>query len=78
MSKKPVTSLYKKAKKLAEEKNVEKALPMLETLLIHFADKSMNGVKEIEGVKTDLWKSRCWDLIENMGCLPEYREDKEK
>lgn len=74
MSKKPVTLLYKKAKKLAEEKNIEKALPMLETLLIHFADKSNRGITEVEGVKVDLWKDRIWQHIETMGCLPEYRE----
>lgn len=77
MSKKPVTTLWKKAKALAEQKNIEKALPMLETLLIHVADKSERGIDEVEGVKIDLWKDRIWQHIELMGCLPEYREDKD-
>ena len=75
MTKKPVTTLWKKAKLLAEAKDIEKALPMLETLIIHVADASSRGITEMEGVAVDLWKSRFWDQIEHVDCLPEYFED---
>lgn len=77
MIKKPITTLWKKAKLLSEENNVGEALPMLEELIIRVADASSRGVSEIEGVPVDLWKSRFWDKIEQIGCLPEYREEKE-
>ena len=76
MAKKPLTTLWKKAKLLAEAKNVEQALPILEKLLIHVSDASNRGIDVMEGVKVDLWKERFWLAIENdLGILPEYREE---
>lgn len=72
--KKPFTKYWLKAKKLAEDKNVELAVPMLETMICNLAELSMKGEKEIEGVSIDLWKSRAWDQIEHLNVLPEYKE----
>lgn len=72
--KKPFTKYWLKAKKLAEEKNVDEAVPMLETMIVYLAGKSLDGDKEIEEVDIDLWKSRAWDKIEHLGVLPEYKE----
>lgn len=76
MKKKPLTTFWKKAKLLSEENNIEKAVPMLEKMIIYLADASNNGIKEIEGVKVDLWKDRAWQKLEDMNVLPEYKEEK--
>lgn len=44
-------------------------------LLDILGELTMEGVTEIEGVNIDLWKSRTWNLIENIGLLPEYKEE---
>jgi len=72
--KKPFTKYWLKAKKLAEEKNVEEAVPMLETMIVYLAGKSMDGNKEVEGVSIDLFKDRAWIALEHLNVLPEYKE----
>lgn len=76
--KKPITSMWKRAKLATEENNVEKALPLLETMIIHLSKLTLKGIKEVEGLKVDLWKDRAWLAIETLGLLPEYREEDEK
>jgi len=39
---------------------------------------TMRDIKEIEGVPVEKWKDRVWNLIENAGLLPEYKEEDEK
>lgn len=78
MKKKPLTMFWKKAKILSEENNKEKAVPMLERMIIYLANSSAKGIKEIEGVQVDLWKERAWQHLELMDCLPDYKEEKIK
>jgi len=47
-------------------------------LLEVLGELTMKGLKEVEGVDIDMWKSRIWNLIENMDLLPEYKEDTEE
>jgi len=72
--KKPFTKYWLKAKKLAEDKNVDEAVSMLETMICNLAELSMKGEKMLEDVEIDLWKCRAWDKIEHLGILPEYKE----
>lgn len=74
--KKPFTKSWLKAKKLTEEKDIEKAVPLLEIMIIRLAQMSTEGIKNIEGVNIDLWKERAWLSLENLGVLPEYNEEK--
>lgn len=76
MKKKPLTTFWKKAKVLSEENNKEKAVPMLERMIIYLAELSIKGIKETEGVQVDLWKERAWQKLQDMDCLPEYKEEK--
>ncbi len=76
--KKPFTKYWLKAKKLAEDKNVELAVPMLETMICNLAELSMKDEKEIEGVNIDLFKDRAWIMIEKTVGLPEYKPLYEK
>jgi hypothetical protein len=38
----------------------------------------MHGITEIEGKSLDAWKDRVWNLIENAGLLPEYRDEEDE
>jgi hypothetical protein len=50
----------------------------LSTDLINLlAEYTLNGIEEIEGLHIDKWKDRVWNLIENAGLLPEYKEEDE-
>ncbi len=76
--KKPFTKIWLKAKKLAEDKQVEQAQELLDTMIVHLAKISMKGVTELEGLKVDLWKDRAWLTLESIGLIPELDEfDKE-
>jgi hypothetical protein len=44
-------------------------------LIILLAECTMNGIEEIEGLHIDKWKDRVWNLIENAGLLPEYKDE---
>lgn len=72
--KKPFTKSWLRAKKLAEENNLE-AVPLLEIMIIRLAEMTNKGIKEIENVKVDLWKERAWLTLENLGVLPDYKEN---
>src|SRR5690606_20746915 len=72
--KRPITTLWKNAKRFTEEQNKEKAVPLLETMIVLLAEKTLKGETMVEGVKIDLWKERAWLSLEQLGCLPEYRE----
>lgn len=72
--KKPITVIWKKAKRYTEEQNKDKALPLLETMIIYLSKLTLSGISSIEGLKVDLWKERAWQGIETLGLLPEYRE----
>jgi dihydroneopterin aldolase len=72
--KKPITIMWKRAKRYVEEHNEQKAMPLLETMIIYLAKLSLKEVREIEGLKVDLWKERAWQGIEQLGLLPEYKE----
>lgn len=72
---KPLTKMWKKAKLLTEQKNVDKAMPLLEVMLVYLSKLSLKGIKEVEGVKVDLMKDRIWLSIESLGLLPEYNEE---
>lgn len=75
---KPLTKMWKKAKLLTEQKNVEKALPLLETMIVYLAKLTLKGITEVEGVRVDLMKDRCWLSLESLGVLPEYNEEEHK
>mgnify|MGYP003462951222 CR=1 FL=1 len=75
--KKPISMMWKRAKRYTEERNADKAMPLLETMIIHLANLSMKNITEVEGLRVDLWKERAWQSIENLGLLPEYRETDE-
>lgn len=44
-------------------------------LIAHLAQLTLNGVTDIEGVPIDLYKDRTWWIVENIGLLPEYKDE---
>ena len=78
----PITNRFEIIKQMY--KNREKVnfdLELFDTLstdLINLlAEYTLNGIEEIEGLHIDKWKDRVWNLIENAGLLPEYKEEDE-
>lgn len=49
---------------------------ILSTSLIDtLGELTMKGIVHIEGIHIDKWKDRVWNLIENAGLLPEYKDE---
>jgi hypothetical protein len=77
----PITNQFLKLKKMYK---VDKSFDLEEfnhismDLIHKLADISMRSIKEIESIDINLWKDRTWNLIENAGLLPEYRDDEEE
>ena len=44
-------------------------------LIAELAVLTINGITEINGVSIDLYKDRVWWVVENIGLLPEYRDE---
>jgi hypothetical protein len=44
-------------------------------LIAHLTILTERGIEEINGVTINTYKSRVWNVVENIGLLPEYRED---
>jgi hypothetical protein len=44
-------------------------------LITHLAKLTEKGITEVEGISVDLYKDRVWWVVENIGLLPEYRDE---
>jgi hypothetical protein len=51
--------------------NVDELEQKSSDLIDKLADLTMAGIKEIDGISIDMWKDRLWNLVENIGRLPE-------
>jgi hypothetical protein len=67
-----ITGYFRVMKNQVKNNNKEKAIEMIDTMLIYLAKATQNNVGEIEGYKLDIWKNRVWNTLENMGELPPY------
>lgn len=75
----PITNRFETIKSMYKSKNFDiEAFDALSMDLINLLGEcTMAGVTEIEGLHIDKWKDRVWNLIENAGLLPEYKEEDE-
>jgi len=78
----PITNRFETIKQMYKNRNkdgfdleVFDALSM--DLINLLGECTMAGITQIEGLHIDKWKDRVWNLIENAGLLPEYREEDE-
>ena len=46
-------------------------------LIAQLAVLTTNGHTEVDGITVDTYKNRVWNVIENIGLLPEYKGEEE-
>jgi hypothetical protein len=78
----PISNRFETIKQMYKNRNKVnfdiETFDLLSTDLINLLGEcTMNGIEEIEGLHIDKWKDRVWNLIENAGLLPEYKEEDE-
>jgi hypothetical protein len=78
----PITNRFETIKQMYKSREkVNFDLEIFNTLSTNLisilAECTMKGIEEIEGLHIDKWKDRVWNLIENAGLLPEYKEEDE-
>jgi len=73
----PITNRFLHLKKMYKDGNIDiESFDSLSSELISLlGELTFRGIKEIEGEKVDKWKDRVWNLIENAGLLPEYKDE---
>jgi hypothetical protein len=64
-----------KAKLKDPERSVEELEHLTSWLLISLAELTRKGYTSVDGVSVDLYKTRVWNAIEDLGILPEYEGD---
>ncbi len=72
-----VTPMWQNCLSVLESGDLELADTKLMELVWKLADYTMQGFKDadqIEGVKLETWKERCWYALENAGLLPELND----
>jgi hypothetical protein len=67
-----------KAKSKVDNPNIEELDTLTSTLIAQLAQLTELGVTEVDGVSVDLYKDRVWWVVENIGLLPEYRDEDEE
>jgi hypothetical protein len=78
----PITNRFETIKQMYKNRNKGgfdiEAFDVLSMDLINLLGEcTMAGVTEVEGLHIDKWKDRVWNLIENAGLLPEYRDEED-
>jgi hypothetical protein len=75
----PITNKFLTIKELYKSKDFDlEVFDALSMDLINLlGELTMHGITEVEGLHIDKWKDRVWNLIENAGLLPEYKEEDE-
>jgi hypothetical protein len=48
---------------------------MSTSMITFLGECTMRGINEIERTSVEKWKDRVWNLIENAGLLPEYKDE---
>ena len=46
-------------------------------LIAQLAVLTINGHSEVDGISIDTYKNRVWNVVENIGLLPEYKGEEE-
>ena len=64
-----------KEKSKSENYDLEELDYLTCDLIAHLTILTERGIEEINGVTINTYKSRVWNVVENAGLLPEYRED---
>lgn len=73
----PITNKFETIKNMYKSKNMDIELfdEISTNLITLLGECTMRGVNEVERVPVEKWKDRVWNLIENAGLLPEYKDE---
>lgn len=66
-----------KQKHKSGEFNLEEMDNLTSDFVAQLAFLTSKGFDEVDGIKVDTYKDRVWWVIEDIGLLPEYREEEE-
>jgi hypothetical protein len=77
LTKFPFTNKFETLKQMYKSKNFDIKLfdEMSTNMIAILGEYTMRGIDEIEGIPVEKWKDRVWNLIENAGLLPEYKDE---
>jgi hypothetical protein len=77
LTKFPFTNKFETLKQMYKSKNFDIKLfdEMSTSMITILGEYTMRGIDEIERVPVEKWKDRVWNLIENAGLLPEYKDE---
>ena len=77
LTKFPFTNKFELLKQMYKNKNFD--IDVFDKISTHMiallGEYTIRGIVEIEGIQVEKWKDRVWNLIENVGLLPEYRDE---
>jgi hypothetical protein len=79
LTKFPFTNKFETLKQMYKSKDFDIELfdEISTSLITILGECTMRGITEIERTSVETWKDRVWNLIENAGLLPEYRDEDE-
>lgn len=66
-----IKNTFKQGKDFVKNNQLNKADECFDRCIAQLAECTVQGIREVEGVSVDLWKSRVWTTIEKAGLLPE-------
>jgi hypothetical protein len=77
LTKFPFTNKFETLKQMYKSKNFDIKLfdEMSTNMIAILGEYTMRGIDEIERIPVEKWKDRVWNLIENAGLLPEYKDE---
>ena len=77
LTKFPFTNRFETLKQMYKSKNFDIELfdEISSNLIAILSEYTMRGITEIEDIPIEKWKDRVWNLIENAGLLPEYKDE---
>lgn len=77
LTKFPFTNRFETLKQMYKSKNFDIKLfdEMSTSMITLLGECTVRDMTEIEGISVEKWKDRVWNLIENAGLLPEYRDE---
>jgi hypothetical protein len=77
LTKFPFTNKFETLKQMYKSKDFDIELfdEMSTSMITVLGECTVRGIDEIERIPIEKWKDRVWNLIENAGLLPEYKDE---
>lgn len=77
LTKFPFTNRFETLKQMYKSKDFDINLfdEMSTSMITFLGECTMRGINEVERTPVEKWKDRIWNIIENAGLLPEYKDE---